>query len=546
MMETEVFAPVCPRSPAILPKGRLAKAGAAVVTPAHPRAVSAVALLAALLLAVQPREASAAITIFEYDLPTPDRGPQMITPGPDGNVWFTIFPGNRIGKITPSGVITQYDVPVVGLGGIAGITAGPDGNVWFTVNFDHRVGKVTPSGVFTLYDIPTVNGSPWGIASGPDGNLWFTEEASSKIGRVTPSGAFTEYSTPTAGSFPLEITPGPDGNLWFIELDGNQIAKATTGGVITEYPIPTADSTPLGIAPGPDGNLWFVERGAAKIGRVTPTGGFTEFPIPSGYRGRRGITAGPDGNLWFPEELLANRIARMTTSGAVTEYLLPQRQSGAEDIAVGPDGNLWLTELIGNRIAKIVDHGSPACPALPSNTCYAAPRGKLTLRDSGVPSRRKLSWQWTGGSTALEQADFGDPINGSTAYTLCLYDQSGAAPVYESGATIPPGTCGSAGTCWRSAAGGAGWSYKEKLGHRDGITKIDLRGGIAGRPRVLVQGAGVSLQMPQPFSGTEFFDQDPAVIVQLHASSPASCWSSTFDVADVTRNSATQFSAVSR
>src|SRR5579862_8306665 len=43
-----------------------------------------------------------------------------ITLGPDGNLWFTEYAGNRIGRITPSGVVTEFSDGIS-----AG--AGPDG-----------------------------------------------------------------------------------------------------------------------------------------------------------------------------------------------------------------------------------------------------------------------------------------------------------------------------------------------------------------------------------------------------------------------------------
>ena len=43
------------------------------------------------------------------------REPDGIAAGPDGNLWFTEIDGNRIGRITPTGVVTEFS---------AGITAG--------------------------------------------------------------------------------------------------------------------------------------------------------------------------------------------------------------------------------------------------------------------------------------------------------------------------------------------------------------------------------------------------------------------------------------
>ena len=49
--------------------------------------------------------------IGEVAIPTPDSVPQSITAGPDGNLWFTEDFGNKIGRITPAGVITEFPIP---------------------------------------------------------------------------------------------------------------------------------------------------------------------------------------------------------------------------------------------------------------------------------------------------------------------------------------------------------------------------------------------------------------------------------------------------
>jgi hypothetical protein len=46
-------------------------------------------------------------------------------------MWFTEYGGNRIGSITPAGVITEYAIPLANAVPVT-ITAGADGNMWFT------------------------------------------------------------------------------------------------------------------------------------------------------------------------------------------------------------------------------------------------------------------------------------------------------------------------------------------------------------------------------------------------------------------------------
>jgi sugar lactone lactonase YvrE len=232
-------------------------------------------------------------------VPTANGSPEGITTGPDGNLWFTELNGDKIGRLTPSGTVSEFAVPTSG-SGPDGITTGPDGNLWFTELNGDKIGRVTPSGTVSEFAVPTAGSGPDGITTGPDGNLWFTELNGDKIGRVTPSGTFSELAVPTAGSGPSGITTGPDGNLWFTELNGDKVGRVTPSGTVTEFAVPTAGSGPDGITAGPDGNVWFTESYGSNIGRVTPSGTVTEYPVPAGPD-LPGITTGPDGNLWFTE-----------------------------------------------------------------------------------------------------------------------------------------------------------------------------------------------------------------------------------------------------
>ena len=190
-----------------------------------------------------------------------------------GIAWFTAHPASLTGGIPIS---TAQSRPL-------GITAGPDGNLWFTENTGNKIGRISPSGTITEFPVPTADSGLQGITVGPGGNLWFTEQKSNQIGRISPSGTITEYPIPTASGAPFGIAAGPDGNLWFTEGSGNQIGRISPSGTITEYPIPTADSGPNGITAGPGGNLWFTEFASFgnQIGRISPSGTITEFPVPT-------------------------------------------------------------------------------------------------------------------------------------------------------------------------------------------------------------------------------------------------------------------------
>jgi virginiamycin B lyase len=255
-----------------------------------------------------------------------------------------------------------------GVGEPEGITAGPDGDFWFTVLGGDRIGRITKDGTITEFTVPTPGSFPHGITAGPDGNLWFTEINASQIGRITPSGVVTEFPLPTPDSQAHDITRGPDGNLWFTEINADRIGRITTHGVITEFPLPTAGiggqarsncgpstavSQPYVITEGPDRSLWFTECNSNKIGRISTAGVITEFPLGTPARQPHGITMGPDGNLWFTE-FAADRIGIISTDGVVLDEIqVPTANSGPHAIVEGPDRKLWFTELTATQLASV-------------------------------------------------------------------------------------------------------------------------------------------------------------------------------------------------
>jgi hypothetical protein len=84
------------------------------------------------------------------------------------------------GSAQSAGKITEFAV-----GGVPGeITAGPDRNLWFTETLANKIGRITPSGTITEYRVPTSNSNPGEITAGPEGDLWFTQSGN-KIGRIT-------------------------------------------------------------------------------------------------------------------------------------------------------------------------------------------------------------------------------------------------------------------------------------------------------------------------------------------------------------------------
>jgi streptogramin lyase len=162
--------------------------------------------------------------VTEFQIPD-SYGSHLIATGPDGNLWFTAardFAGDAIGRVTPDGVFTLF--PLADDNAYPwGITSGPDGNVWFTEQVGNRIGRITPLGGITEFTIPTPFSLPKEIVSFR-GDLAFTELGGGKIGKVSTSGAFEEWTIPhrNPGADGIAVGPVPN-TLWFVESSAYNI-----------------------------------------------------------------------------------------------------------------------------------------------------------------------------------------------------------------------------------------------------------------------------------------------------------------------------------
>jgi streptogramin lyase len=322
-------------------------------------------------------------TITEFQLPPLATGAHIgaanVTAGPDGNVWFTDPAQSEVGRISPSGQVTEF--PTIG-NPPGAITSGPDGNLWFVGNFiGGSVGRITPDGQATEFALPNAFAQPVAITAGPDGNVWFTADTyptGEFVGRVTPTGQITEFAIPVpsgvSGSA-AGITAGPDGNLYFLH-DG-VLARITPTGQITDH---VADAVGVAITAGPDGNLWtagtlFNTQTGAVLGgfvdRISLTGSVTPFSLGGASTAPASIRPGPDGNLWFTEPG-ANQIGRITPAGQIAVFTVPTAGSQPTAITAGPNGNMWFTEATGRRIGEYFLTGTPPAGTAATATALSA------------------------------------------------------------------------------------------------------------------------------------------------------------------------------
>jgi len=203
-------------------------------------------------------------------------GPNELALDAHGNVWFTVFNADELGRLDPhTGLIQHY--PLLAKKSVQtlypyGITIDAQGMVWFTESGNNHIGRLNPATGDIRFFIPTgPEAQLMEIASAPDGTIWATAFTPGLLLRLDPRiGGFTSYNAPFTGSdksglYGLLVTP--TGEVWVTISAENVIARldlATNHFVY--YSIPTKASLPLGLVLGGDHTIWFTE--VDKIGKL--------------------------------------------------------------------------------------------------------------------------------------------------------------------------------------------------------------------------------------------------------------------------------------
>jgi len=194
----------------------------------------------------------------------------------------------------------------------------------------------------------------------------------------------------------------------------------------------------------------------------------------------------------------------------------------------------WTVEAEG-----IVIEGCLATPLMGCLSPGGSGKSQLQIKDqtpAGPGPKDKVQWKWLKGP-GLTQADFGDPTDpNGPDYKLCVY--AGSAPALTVELLVPAGGTCVGKPCWK-AISTKGYKYGDKTQTSDGVKKLILKGDVAGKSKILIQGKDENLPLP-----TLPLDPNGPVIAQLSSSDPnLPCYEEIFSQANVTKNEAKQFKA---
>lgn len=210
------------------------------------------------------------------------------------------------------------------------------------------------------------------------------------------------------------------------------------------------------------------------------------------------------------------------------------------DAALLPDesSSLVAADVYGGDQEFLALNSGGGCSATPLAGCTTPQKSVLLIKDKeadGAGPNDKLNWKWIKGPST-NQADFGAPT-ATANYSLCLY--TGTAQTLAMEVKVPPaGDCGGA-PCWKALTT-KGYKRKDSAAAADGVFQILLKGGAAGKSKILVKGRNENLDL---HPDTLPLDEAADLIVQLSNSDNGNCWQGTFPNGSVKKNTDATFKA---
>lgn len=409
------------------------------------------------------------------------------------------------------------------------------------VTFQNAFAIDTTTQTVSVPSIPTGSSS---VVISPDGTTGYTLLTCTSC--FPPAGVArfdtaTNLDIPgwvaTAGT-PQMLAMEPDGATLYVTVRdhgaGTGSLSVIDTATFTETTAVPMGGDPWGVALHPDGvRMYVVDRLANSVYVVDRSTYATSATIPVGNLPfARGAFIGPiatcgDGDVTFPEQCDdGNTTAGDCCSATCTlETGLP-----CEDGEVCTDGDTCdanaacvpgppldcddsnlCTEDSCDLGVGCVNDDTP-------RSCLASGKSVLIVKQNTDPSKNQMLWKWLKGA-ATEASEFGEPIV-DTDYAVCLY--GGATSTLVTSVDVP------SGGSWSEA--GAGYKYKDLLLSSDGVQKVILKPGDAGKTKIIVKAKGSGLPSIDLNALT-----DPVRVQMVNSltSSSGDCWESSYTGAEI-------------
>ena len=332
-----------------------------------------------------PRPAGKATHVIYtvYDLPRPDASPHDEVFDAQGNVWYSDFNSQFIGKLDPkTGKVREYPIPQNRFGQIAQgglqIDIDKEGRIYYgnmsqmqIVRLDPETGKIETfrppiaesafgDGHLTMIDpaFQHVDGKLWAnvaFATGEAGGTWHIDLATNTWTRVKyPAGS------PSAQAY--DVVADSKNNMYGMQM-GNDKLWATNGRTLETvwYDFPTKGAGCRRGHVDSQDRLWCGVFQGNRLAMFDPkTKKITEWTVPTEWT--RPYDAQFDDRTYAWTAGMDNDLAVRLNSqtGEFTEYLLPH-ETNVRHVEVQKSGalsSLWL----GDQHGATIIHIEPLAP----------------------------------------------------------------------------------------------------------------------------------------------------------------------------------------
>ncbi len=408
-----------------------------------------------------------------------------------------------------------------------------------SVNGDTMTGTSGPAaGSGAVFRISSAGGSSityTGTTSIPDAISGTSPTVSTQLLLSLTSGTASIVAT---GSNPGNNSNGDIGDLWRVtsssfavnvNVRASDSAFPTIGNSCPTVFNPTHTRSPGSLLSPTDQDVSGIDMGFfwEDLPTATPTSTATRTPTRTNTPT---ATATPTGTATgtATQTRTVTQTPSITMTGTVTETATETAtptETGTETVTETPSDTATPSATPTPTATATGPCGTGPLPPTACHVTVESQKALLLIKDQAPDSKDLLRWKWIKGNLTPRQ-DFGNPVSGSTSYTLCVYDFTAGTPQVLISTVIPPGGICHGKPCWKQT-GLSGFRYSDPSLTRGGVKRIVLKAGTElGKAKVLLLAKGANLD----FAGLEPLlplAQDPEVTVQL-TNSDGKCWTANY------------------